>query len=242
MRTASTCVLGIVCLLVHSVGCSSAPSPSGTSTSGAGGSGTTTSSGTGGGTTTSSGTGGGATTSTGAGGSDATSTGTSGSSSASTGAGGSGSTSTGTGGGGTCLVPTGACGAPDQCAPVVPILQLSQDAPAGLGGVIEDGTYWETVTFYNGQGNPPLDLGGAALGGTFVFAGGKIHESATGTPPTMTNGGSGTFVTSGKTFTLDLLCGDNAGTTTGSYTVSGKTVTLYGTGSNPTIAIVLVKQ
>jgi hypothetical protein len=230
MRTASTCVLGIVCLLAHSVGCSSNPSPSGTSTTGAGGSGTTTSSSTGGDSTTSTG------------GSDATSSGTSGSSTTSTGTGGSESTSTGTGGGGTCLVPTGACNAPDQCAPVVPIVQLSQNAPAGVGGVVEDGTYWGSVTFYNGQGNPPLDLNGAAVGATFVIAGGKIHQSATATPPTMTNGGSGTFVTSGKTFTLDLLCGDNAGTTTGSYTVSGKTLTLYSTGADPSIATVLVKQ
>jgi hypothetical protein len=111
-----------------------------------------------------------------------------------------------------------------------------------VGGVVEDGTYWETVTFYNGQGNPPLNLGGAAIGGTFVLGGGKFHQSATASPPTMTTGASGTFVTAGKTFTMDIMCGDNAGTTTGSYTVSGKTLTLYSTGANPSIAIVLVKQ
>ena len=50
----------------------------------------------------------------------------------------------------------------------------------------------------------------------------------------------GTFVTAGNTFTTDLTSGINGGVSTGTYTVSGKTVTLYFSIAN--VALVLVKQ
>jgi hypothetical protein len=54
-------------------------------------------------------------------------------------------------------------------------------------------------------------------------------------------GTNGTFVTSAKTFTIDVECGgDDPGITEGSYTVSGKTLTLYIAGGN--IELVLAKQ
>jgi hypothetical protein len=211
MRTASTYVLGIVCLLIHAAGCGSDPSPSGSSTTGAAGGGTATSTGTGGSTATSTGTG-------------------------------------GTGGGGTCVAPTGGCGAPDQCGPIAPAVQIMQALPAGLGGVVEDGTYWVTsFNLYTGPGSAPVDLSGTAFGGTFVLGGGMLHlsvvaQATAGSPPTA-NGESGTFVTSAKTFTMDLTCGDKIGTTNGSYTVSGKTLSLYiPTNGGLGTELVLTKQ
>ena len=134
----------------------------------------------------------------------------------------------------------GACDAPDQCAPLTPIVQIMQSIPIGMGGVVEDGTYWSSVALYIGPGKPPSDLGGAAVAGTLVIAGGTIHQAITSTTTMETNGASGTFVTAGNTFTTDLTCGINGGVSTGTYTVSGKTVTLYFSIAN--VALVLVKQ
>ena len=122
--------------------------------------------------------------------------------------------------------------------------QVLQTLPVGLGGVVEDGTYWYTsFIVYTDPGSPPIDLRGFGYGSTFVLSNGMVHQSITQTLPGMpaqTTGINGTFVTSAKTFTLDEACSDNPGITEGSYTVSGKTLTLYLTSGN--VAIVLTKQ
>ena len=107
-----------------------------------------------------------------------------------------------------------------------------KDLPAGQGGVVEDGTYWYTSsTVYNGSSGAPADLGGLSFGGTAALSGGLIHQSlgrkAKTGAATDTNAESGTFVTAGMSYTLALTCGDKIGTTKGTYTVSGKTLTLY---------------
>lgn len=214
MRMTSAYFLAIACLLLHAAGCGSDPSPASSTTTGAGGDASTTSTGTGGSTATSTTTGGVA------------------------------ASSSGAGGDGACIVPTGACGAPDQCGPTTPIVQLMQALPDGQGGVVEDGTYWYTsFTLYTGPGGPAQDLTGLGFGGTVVLSGGMIHQSNTREAPGMpdeTLAYSGTFVTAAKAFTMDLTCGAKKGTTVGSYTVSGKKLTLYvpDTGAE----LVLMKQ
>lgn len=219
MRKISCCLLGITTLLVHALGCSH--------TEGTGpvydevSTGTDTS------------------TSAGAGGGCATSPGVSGSSASSTGTGGAG--------GRACIAPTNGCGGPDQCGPTLPIVQIKQNAPAPLGGVVEDGTYWYTsFTMYFDPGTPPQDYSGYGYGGTFVISGGAVHQSLTNVvpgSPAETKGSSGTFGTSANLFTMDLTCGDNLGVSQGSYTVNGKTLTLlYALDPSVSVAIVLTKQ
>ena len=122
--------------------------------------------------------------------------------------------------------------------------QTLQPLPVGLGGVVVDGTYWYTSFALHTDGSsPPIDLSGFGYGGTFVLSGGMVHQSTTQTTPGMpaqTTGMNGTFVTSAKTFTLDVVCGDNPGSTAGGYTVSGKTLALYFPSAN--LELVLTKQ
>ena len=109
---------------------------------------------------------------------------------------------------------------------------------------MEDGTYWSTsFTLHTDGSSPPIDLTGYGYGGTFVLSGGMFHQSATQETPGMpaqTFGANGTFVTSAKTFTMDVVCGDNPGISEGSYTVSGKTLALYFPDAN--LEFVLTKQ
>jgi hypothetical protein len=128
---------------------------------------------------------------------------------------------------------------------MVPMKQILQTLPAGLGGVVEDGTYeYTSFSLYTGPGSPPIDLSEFGYGGTFVLSGGMFHQSVTQAPPGMpakTTGINGTFVTSAKAFTMDVACGgDDPGITEGSYTVSGKTLTLYMPGGST--ELVLTRQ
>lgn len=113
---------------------------------------------------------------------------------------------------------------------------------------MEDGTYWFTsFTGYSGPGSDPQDLTGYGFGGTFVLGGGMVHMSNTQElpgPPPKTLGYSGTFVTSMNTFTMDLTCGPKTGITAGSYTVSGKKITLYipNPGTETGQELVMIKQ
>ncbi len=166
------------------------------------------------------------------GGGTATSTGVGGGTAATTGAGGGSAATTGAGGGAACVAATGTCGAPDQCGPMVPIVQVMEDMPTGLGGVLEDGTYWLTsASTYSGVGSPPQNLE-TSFGGTYVFAAGKfqsisVRVKTPGASPEVHESG-GSFSTSTNQLTLDATCGNPGGAaSTATYTVSGKTLSIY---------------
>lgn len=209
------CLLGITALLIHALGCGGGEGTGGVYD----------------------------TTSTGAGGGNATSTGT-GSHTGSTGVSGG---SSGTGGGSyqPCIPPTNGCGGPDQCGPSLPVVQLMKDVPAAQGGFVDYGTYWITaINEYTGTDSDPLP-DGPTLGATYVFSPGKVTMSKTVAlpgSPAQTDGQSGTFVTSGSSFTLSTTCGNVSFTEEGSYTSAGGTIHLYEKNNGGYIELVLVMQ
>lgn len=175
------------------------------------------------------------TTSSGVGGGCATSTGVSGN-----------STGTGGAGGRACVAPTNGCGGPDQCGPTLSIVQIKQDAPLPLGGVVEDGTYWITaINEYTGVDSPPLPDAGPAVGGTYVFAAGTLASTLTTVfpgGPAETLGEAGTFVTSGTSLTQSSTCGNGSTTNTYDYTVAAGELHFYSKNKVGDIELVLVKQ
>lgn len=216
MRMASVPFGAVACLFLFAAGCGDS-TPSGSTSTGAGGSG------------------GGTATTAGAGGSTATTTG----------AGGGTATSSGTGGSGACTLATGTCGAPDLCGPITPAVQVMADMPSALGGTLEDGTYWLTdTTVYSGVGSPSENLT-AAFGATYVFAAGKfqaigVRVKKPGANPDQGES-SGTFSVAMNQVTLDATCGNPGGTMVKyNYTVSGKELTLYSTIDG--VASKLIKQ
>ena len=169
---------------------------------------------------------------TGAGGDTATSTGT--------------GTPTGTGGSAACLAPMNNCSAPDQCGPIVPYAATMQPFPTGLGGVVQDGTYWlKSLIMHLKPGVPYPDQSGLGIGSTFVLSGGTFQESSTNVAPGLpvdTDASSGTFVTSANLFTEERTCSVVPGVTEGSYTANGKTLTLYIPYGGLPIELVYTKQ
>ena len=218
MRKISCCLLGITTLLIHTIGCGHSEGTGPVYDEVSTGTGTAISSGTGGGC--------------------ATSTGVSGSSASSTGAGGAG--------GRACIAPTNGCGGPDQCGPSLPIVQIKENVPVPLGGVVEDGTYWITaVNEYTGVGSAPLPDDGPMFGGTYVFAAGTLASTSTTVfagGPAETLGEAGTFVTSGTSITQSSTCGNGSSTSTYDYTVAGGTLHFYSKNKAGDMELVLVKQ
>lgn len=116
---------------------------------------------------------------------------------------------------------------------------------------MQDGTYWLTdLILYTGAGSAPITFVGDGLHSTLVLGAGQLHETFASFPqnnPPSILGRSGTFVTAGNTFTMDLTCGDTLGVTKSQVEVNGSKLSLFvldqgGPGTTTGTVLVYMKQ
>jgi hypothetical protein len=128
------------------------------------------------------------------------------------------------------------CNAPTQCGPVVQPTEVLQTPPVPLGGTIAPGLYLLTkFNVYRMQSGGPLNTIQLTAYLTANTYANHIYVSGQEQPPE-----SGTYATSGTTFTRNFAC-PNSFSVSDQYTANSSTLIIYQLSSQGTFEYIETK-